>query len=84
MGSCRPFGRLLDPQQRARPVPFEAADPPFVNHPNRHRIERVDALSAFLAGQHERRLPQHIEVLHHGKPRQVGKLLNNRRRRFWT
>src|SRR5215211_6600869 len=85
-GQCRvsALGHFLHSQQRARPNPLVFAHPPLINHPDRHSIERIDPLPSILASHDERRLSQHIEVLHHGKTRQVWKLLYDRSCRLRT
>src|SRR5258708_17500163 len=73
------FGVLFDANQVARPEFFEAADPAFVNLPDRHHVQRVDALPAYLTRVNQAGGAEHVDVLHDAEAGQVRKGLHNLR-----
>lgn len=65
----------------ARPELFEAAHPALVNLPDRHHVQRVDALSPLLTRVNQAGTAEHVDVLHDAETAQVRKGLHDPGRR---
>jgi hypothetical protein len=74
------FYVLFQTKQRIRPKLRERTYPSLVNLSDRHYVQRIDALSAVLAGVYQARIAQHVDMLHHRESGHVGKRLDDLRR----
>src|SRR5579883_212100 len=74
------LGVFFNAQQVAGPQLFEAAHPAFVDLPDGHDVQRVDALAAFLARVDQAGVAEHVDVLHDAEAGQVREGLDDRGR----
>src|SRR5690349_5912116 len=78
-GACRGCGSrlvgllgvVLDAQQRTGPEALVLLDPSLVDLLDRHHVQGVDALPALFLRDDQRRLAEHVDMLHHAEPREV-------------
>ena len=63
------FSIFFDAEQVARPQLFEATYPALINLADRHYVQRVDALPAFLARVNQVGLAEHVYVFHDAETR---------------
>jgi len=69
---------FLKAEQSVRPELLVPADPPFVDLPDRHSIQRIHSLTPFFACIDQIGFTQHVDVLHHPKAGQVRKRFDDR------
>src|SRR5579883_334674 len=74
------LGVFFNAQQVAGPQLFEAAHPAFVDLPDGHDVQRVDALAPFLARVDQAGVAEHVDVLHDAEAGQMREGLDDRGR----